>query len=498
MRRQRGIALIGMLGLVGALAAVVPATAGESTGGRPPAGPQWTACPADVVVPPTVQAQVQCATVPVPLDYGDPDGTRIELMISRIASTKPEKRRGVLMFNPGGPGGTGLDQPGFLIGQGLPASVVDAYDLIGMDTRGVGHSTPMSCGFTATDAYWANIPPYAVDDADVIRQAAIAEEVATRCAANDPDGRLRHLTTANMARDLDRIRAALGETKASFYGASYGSALGAAYASMFPATTDRIVLDSNIGDTHLDRDGLRRFALGMEQTFPDFATWAAARHDSYGLGRTPQQVRRTYFAIAERLDRTPSPDGLTGPIFRYLTFAHLYGKMQYGNLARTWQAYLDPSQVPQPTTTETPSPTDNAFTVFLAVTCNDVAWPEDVDTYRRAVAEDRKRYPLFGAASANITPCAYWTHEPSEPPVAISAEGARNVLILQNRQDPVTPLAGGKLLREKFGQRARLVTANESGHGVYVLSGNACALNLTTSYLVHGTMPTTDRTCPRG
>jgi len=495
--RRHGIALIGILGMIGALAAVIPATAGESTAGRPTVGLQWAACPQDVVVPPAVQGQVQCAKVPVPLDYRDPDGTQIEIMVSRIASTKPEKRRGVLMFNPGGPGGTGLDQPGFLVGQGLPASVMDAYDLIGMDTRGVGHSAPVSCGFVLGDAYWANIPPYAVDDADVTRQAEIAEEVAARCAENDTDGRLRHLTTANMARDLDRIRAALGEEKASFYGASYGSALGAAYASMFPRSTDRIVLDSNIGDTHLDRDGLRRYALGMEQTFPDFATWAAARHDSYGLGRTPQQVRRTYLTLAERFDRTPAPDGLTGAFFRGITFAYLYNERQYGNLARTWQSYLDPGQAPSQaeTAAAAPSPNDNAFTVFLAVTCNDVQWPKDVATYRRAVAEDRKRYPLFGAASANITPCAYWKYEPSEPPVAISDKGARNVLVLQNRQDPVTPLAGGKLLREKFGQRARLVTANQSGHGVYVLSGNACALNLTTSYLVEGTMPARDTTC---
>ncbi|MGC5311484.1 alpha/beta hydrolase [Micromonospora zamorensis] len=497
MFRSRGIALVGTLGLAGALVAVIPAVAGESTAGKPAGGLQWAACPKDVVVPPEVQARLQCAKVPVPLDYDDPDGTRIELMVSRVASTKPEKRRGVLMFNPGGPGGTGLDQPGFLIGKGLPASVMDAYDLIGMDTRGVGHSSKVSCGFTADDAYWANIPPYAADDAAVTRQAGIASDVAERCAKNDTDGRLRQLSTANMARDLDRIRAALGEKKASFYGASYGSALGAAYVSMFPETTDRIVLDSNVGDTHLDRDGLRRYALGMEQTFPDFARWAAARHDAYGLGRTPQQVRRTYLTIAERLDKTPSSDGITGAIFRQITFGSLYNEIQYANLARIWQSLLNPGKTPAApaTAAAAPNPVDNALTVFLAVSCNDVEWPEAVDTYRQDVAEDRKRYPLFGAASANITPCAFWKYEPSEPPVAVSDKGPRNVLILQNRHDPVTPLAGGKLLREKFGQRARLVTANGSGHGVYVLGGNACALNITTSYLVDGTMPSRDRTC---
>jgi pimeloyl-ACP methyl ester carboxylesterase len=121
-----------------------------------------------------------------------------------------------------------------------------------------------------------------------------------------------------------------------------------------------------------------------------------------------------------------------------------------------------------------------------------------VATYRRAVAEDRKRYPLFGAATANITPCAYWEHEPYEPPVKVDAKGPDNILILQNRRDPVTPWAGGKLLRDRFGQRAKLVTAEEIGHGVFLVHTNACALNITTDWLVDGKMPARDTTCELG
>jgi pimeloyl-ACP methyl ester carboxylesterase len=491
MTRRHSAALVAALGLAGALIAVMPAGAEE----QPTTELTWAACPAEVNTAPLV---AQCTTVRVPLDYSDPGGTQIALMVSRIASVKPEKRRGILMFNPGGPGGAGLDQPAFLANRGLPAGVMEAYDLIGMDTRGVGHSSPVSCGFKAGDAYWANIPPYAVDDAAVTAQAKIAEEVAERCAANDTDGRLRHLTTANVARDLDRIRAALGEDKASFYGASYGSGLGAAYVSLFPDTTDRVVLDSNLAGTHLDRDSLRRYAHGFEETFPDFARWAAERHASYGLGRTPEQVRATYFAIAERLDRTPAPDGTTGAHFRFGTFFGLYSEGQYGNTARNWQSLLNPGTVgttPPPPATGTPHPSDNALTVFLAVTCNDVDWPEDVATYRSDVAEDRKRFPMYGAAAANVLPCAYWKFEPSEPPVEVGDEGPANVLMLQNRHDPVTPALNAELLRQKFGPRARLVTAEESGHGVYVVGGNACALNVTTSYLVDGRMPARDMTC---
>ncbi|MFJ4843356.1 alpha/beta hydrolase [Streptomyces sp. NPDC088746] len=502
MKRQRGIgrssALVVVLGLAGSLL-VPPAVA---------AGPQtpqvrWDVCPDDVVAEaaPTV---LRCATVPVPVDHSDPGGARIDLMISRLASTNPDKRRGTLMLNPGGPGGSGLALPALLVAQGLPDGVLDSYDLIGMDTRGIGHSAPVSCGLTPDGPYISNIPPYAVDDAAVSAQAKVAEQVAEQCASHDSDGLLRHLTTANTARDLDLIRAALGEERTSYLGYSYGTALGAAYASMFPERSDRIVLDSNIGDTHLDRDGMRRYALGMEQSFPDFAKWAAARHDSYGLGRTPAQVRRTYLTLAERLDKAPVA-GFDGNLLRLSTFGQLFKKMQYPKLAQQWQTLADGDSTAtrrllseNATAGDAPSSFDNSLSVFLAVTCNDIKWPEDVGTYRSGVAGDRERYPLLGAATANITPCAFWPYDPAEPPVAVDDDGPRNVLLVQNLRDAPTPHVGGKMLRHNFADRSRLLSVDDGGHGAYVLGDNACALNTTTRYLVEGRMPGKDTYCPAG
>ena len=234
--RKAGLALAVTAGLLGT-AGATPALA-QQPGSRPQAQVQWGDCPADLVT----TTPLECATVPVPLDYDDPGGEQIGIVISRLASTSPD-RRGILLLNPGGPGGSGLSLPADLSSMGIPASVLDAYDLIGMDTRGVGHSSPLDCGFTTEQEYASNIPPYAEDDAAVLHRAEVAEQAARQCAAHDPGGRLAHLSTANTARDLDRIRAALGEEKASFLGYSYGSALGAAYASMFPGTTDRVVLE---------------------------------------------------------------------------------------------------------------------------------------------------------------------------------------------------------------------------------------------------------------
>ena len=490
---RRGVIVAVLVGLAGSVAAVPTGAAAAEEPGL-----TWGACPADVNAE-TAPLVLECAAVPVPLDYRVPDGERIEIVISRLASTDAEARRGVLILNPGGPGGTGLSFPALLSSRGMPDSVLDSYDVIGMDTRGIGHSAPVSCGFTDDQEYMANIPPYAVDNADVVAQAKVAKGVAEQCAAHDEGGRLRHVSTANMARDLDRIRIALGEEKTSFLGYSYGSALGAAYASMFPERSDRIVLDSNVGDTHLNQAGLRRFALGMEETFPDFAAWAAARHGSYGLGRTPAEVRRTYFTLAERLDAEPV-GVIDGKLFRMATFGSLYAKSSYAPLAQAWQSVSQGegaamAEVAEMVVAAAPSPNDNFFSVFLAVTCNDVKWPTNVRAYQRAVAQDRERYPMFGAAPANIVPCAFWPYEQAEPPVPVNTEGPTNVLVMQNRRDPATPLRGGELIDERFGDRSRLVSVDASGHGVYVIGDNPCALNTTTRYLVEGTLPQRDTTC---
>ncbi|MFF5219346.1 alpha/beta hydrolase [Micromonospora sp. NPDC000442] len=485
MKLRRSVAVTVVTGIAATLVAAPAQADGPAT------WVEWGVCPEEIAI---VSPTLQCATVSVPLDYRDPDGVAIDIAVSRIASAKPAERRGILLLNPGGPGASGLAMPADLVGLGLPSSVSERYDLIGMDPRGGGLSAPVSCGFTGELDYFSNVPPYAVDDAAVIERARTAKAAAEWCVANDTEGRLRHITTANTARDLNAIRAALGEEKASFYGASYGSALGAAYASMFPDTTDRVVIDSNLGDTHLDYAAQRRFGLGVEQTFPDFAAWAAARHGAYGLGRTPAQVRKTYFRLAERLDETPV-GYVNGAAFRFTTFAALYGKVNYPALAQDWQSLLrgeDAAVTGAGDRVATPAevlPWDNFLSAYLAVTCNDVNWPEDVRTYRHAVAKDRKRYPMYGAASANITPCAYWAHEPSEPPVRINDKGPRNVLIVPNLRDPGTPHRGGELIREKFAKRSRLVSVDGSGHGVYVYGDNACALNVTTAYLVDGTMP---------
>jgi pimeloyl-ACP methyl ester carboxylesterase len=483
------------IALASLAAALVPVVSQTGAAAAQPSGIRWEKCPMDIA-PFPIPEGMQCGTVKVPLDYRAPDGRTIDLAVSRLPSKKPEQRRGVMLTNPGGPA-PGQSYPAFLVATGLPQSVLDSYDVIGFDPRGIGRSTPVSCDLTPTQQAAGNIPPYARNAADVVKRAAEVKRIAKQCATSKTSWMLPHVSTANTARDMDRIRAALGESKISYAGASWGTHLGAVYTTLFPQRSDRIVLDSNLGPGGWDYPSDRLWARGIEDRFPDFAEFAAANHREYGLGRTPAQVTAKYHALAARLDKKPvqAPDGrYDGGLFRLITFTQLYGPAQLPVLASVWKA-LDANQPPPPLPggggVDNP---DNLISGRYYMICNDSRWPKSVQSYQRNVAVDRIRYPLFGAAGANIQPCAFWP-EPVEPPVRVTDEGPSNVLLVQNLRDPATPLAGARQMRQALGERATMVTADQGGHGVYPLGKNRCASHAVTTFLTTGELPERDYHC---
>jgi pimeloyl-ACP methyl ester carboxylesterase len=467
--------------------AVVVASGVPAVAEAAPGTLKWGACPADVTAP-----GLQCTTLDVPLDYRKPDGTQIQVAVSRLKSANPAKRRGVLLTNPGGPGGPGLDLPALLPQIGWPRSVLDSYDVIGFDPRGVGHSTPVTCAL-APAQQTSNVPPYANNAADVAARAEYAKGIARQCGASRTASMLPYVTTANTARDMDRIRAALGEQKLSYYGISYGTYLGSVYTTLFPQRSDRILLDSNVGPGGLDVAGSRMFGQGFDDRFPDFAAFAVA-HPEFALGTTPAQVKAKYFDLAARLDAKPNPQGIDGKLFRQVTFGMFYSDATLPFLASAWHALDTGRPVPQPPGGAIPDP-DNLLSSQLYVVCGDSDWPESVRTYQRNVAIDRIKHPMFGAAAANVWPCAFWPSDPVEPPVRIGDRGPSDVLLLQNLRDPATPLTGALKLRQAFGDRARMVTADQGGHGTYLFGTNTCANNAATAFLTTGTRPSHDTAC---
>ena len=517
-RTRRTVALLAVAVL--AVTVTPPAPAGATAA---PGGPVWGTCPPSADGS-TRDARQRCATLRVPLDHRKPYGRQIDLTISRIPATGAGLRRGILLANPGGPGNSGLDMPSFLAAA-LPAEVRARYDLIGFDPRGVGASTPITCGITDPAAVADLILPYPAPDGSIAGNIEFARTTARTCTARSGD-LLPHITTADTARDMDRIRAALGESKLSYLGYSYGTYLGAVYATMFPDRGDRIVLDSAVDPNRIWHGHMRQFSTSMAVRFPDFTGWAAARDDEYGLGATPAAVAETYLATAAALDRDPlvTPDlVVTGAFYRQTTRVLLGDDRDFPLLAAIWQAFAGartpPAAVSAPRHADdgkgpflTPGvrkgpfpsraasgaqvPVDNSIAVLYAIVCGDTAWPRDVDRYARDVAVDRRLFPITAGMPANVWPCAFWPSRPLEPPVAVTGKGPRNVLILQNLRDPATGWLGALGMRRALDRRAALVTQDAGGHGVYGIRSGPCAADIATTFLTTGTLPGRDVFCP--
>ncbi|WP_411145693.1 alpha/beta hydrolase [Streptomyces sp. x-80] len=465
---------------------VTAGTPSRSQAGSPSRPPlRWGACPS-----PT-EAALRCAKLAVPLDYRHPDGRTIDVEVSRLASTKPAEKRGVLLLNPGGPGLPGLPVPALMK---LPQKVRDRYDVIGFDPRGVGHSTPLTCNFTPAQSGVVSTPPNPGSAADVAEQAATAKRLATQCTTSKTASLLPYITTANTARDMDRIRAALGVPKISYYGESYGTYLGAVYTALFPHRGDRIVLDSSLPPEGYDVDALRSQSAGFESRFPDFAKFAASAAQRYHLGSTPAAVREKYFPLAARLDHTPV-QGYDGTAFRAVTAGMLQADSELAKLAETWHA-LDTNQPPPDSGgTGGGAYSDNYPAAYLGVICGDSRWPTSLATYQHNVAVDRVRHPMYGAFAANIRPCAFWP-APAEPKVKITDRGPSDVLMVQNIRDPATPLSGALRTRRALGERARMVSVDQGGHVAYLSGSNDCGNDAVTDYLVSGKWPAHDTYCP--
>lgn len=443
----------------------------------------------------------------MPLDYRHPDGKNISVAVSRIATAKPGERRGALLLNPGGPALEGLDVPGQMAPT-LPASVLDRYDLIGFDPRGVGHSTPISCRLA--DPSLSDLFPYPAADGSITANVTQARTTARQCASAVGDD-LPFFTTANTARDLDRIRQALGEKKISYWGQSYGTYLGTVYRALFPEYTDRMVLEGNVDPNKVWAKQAAMWNKGMADRFPDAARLAAAHNDSLGLGADVAQVTKAYLALAHRLDRTPAPVpgsklSVNGLVLRQVTYGLLLHNETLPTLTQFWKAVADladgkPSgpdsavlgQILADGPPEPGVPADNQATVFLALTCGDVAWSHDVAGYAARTAADRKAWPLTAGMPANIWPCAFW-HAPIEAPVKATSHGPRNVLLLQNRRDNATPWEAGRGLRRTLGSQAGFVGVDNGGHYVYH-AGSACADAATVAFLADGGLPAADVHC---
>ncbi|MFJ7340195.1 alpha/beta hydrolase [Streptomyces sp. NPDC101110] len=483
--------------------AALVATAGAVLGFAGPGGASATA-PGSLdwgtCTGPGLDPRQQCATLDVPMDYSDPGGPKIRIAVSRIPSEKPSARRGALLLIPGGPGGDSLGDPSGK-GQKLPRKVREAYDLIGFAPRGLAPSTAVDCALDPADISMTRRLPWPAPDGSVGENMATARRTAEACA-RDGGELIRHISTANEARDLDRVRAALGEERISAWGVSYGTYVGVVYSQLFPHRTDRIVLDSNNDPDHtrVTRGWLAAFEVGVEDNFPEFAKWAARPGNPYRVARTPAEVRSGFLRLAARLDREPlpwpgaDPSRLDGNALRQIMLSSLYDPDDYPTLARAIRAAREGDVPPVPEAPPEPV-LQNIAAVGVGTVCNDVDWPDSAAAYQKDVHESRAAYPLTAGMPRGPMVCAAWPYAPREPAVRITDRGPSNILLVQNERDVATPLAGARKLRRALGDRAVMVTVNSTGHDAYLDNGNACGDRTVSRFLATGTRPAADLYC---
>ncbi|MFI1207202.1 alpha/beta hydrolase [Streptomyces sp. NPDC020802] len=458
--------------------------------------PRWKRCEADS------PAEFQCAVLKVPLDYRAPAGKQIGLAISRIKSTSPDERHGVLLSNPGGPGGRGLYMP-LGMQEKLPESAQRKFDLIGFDPRGVGQSSPVTCDLEPEDDNW--LRPY--KEETFAKDVAWVSGIANKCKEKAGET-LQHITTRNTARDMDLIRAVLGEKKISYLGYSYGTYLGAVYAQLFPGRADRFVLDSAVDPARAWRGMIQWWAEGAEPAFDRWTAWAAARSEKYALGDTSKEVERTFWDLVAQADDTPIEvegqpttgddirSGMRGAVFspEYATEGMVeLKKAAAGKPASTRKLAAFARSEGTGTSGAVEVPSDNGTASFWAVVCGDnsAAWSRDPESYRQDAIEDKGRYPLFGDFTSSIKPCAFWG-ESVEP--ATKVNNRVGSLVVQNEWDSQTPLPSGQALHADLKGSKMVTVLGGEGHGVYP-NGNACTDDTVTGYLLTGKLPAKDVTC---
>ncbi|MFF0790648.1 alpha/beta hydrolase [Streptomyces spiralis] len=451
----------------------------------------------------------QCATLKAPLDYADPSAGDIRLAVARKKATGPGSRLGSLLVNPGGPGGSAIDYLQQFAGVGYPAEIRARYDMVAMDPRGVARSEPVEClddrdmdTFTKTD-----MTPD--DRAEINALVGEFRKFAEGCGAHDPR-LLRHVSTMEAARDMDVLRAVLGDQRLNYVGASYGTLLGATYAGLFPGRVGRLVLDGAMDPSLSSRRLNLDQTAGFETAFQSFAEDCVRRSDCPlgGPGTTPAQAGDHLATFFRKLDAHPVPTGdpdgrrLVEALGTTGVIAAMYDQGAWPQLRAALTAAMkknDGAGLLSLSDTyyerDTRGHYSNLMFANAAVNCLDLppafSGPAAVE---EALPAFRKASPVFGEglAWASLN-CAYWPVKPTGEPHRIEARGAAPIVVVGTTRDPATPYRWAQSLASQLSS-ARLLTFVADGHTAYG-RGSRCIDSAIDAYLLHGTPPTRGKRC---
>ncbi|MEU0698606.1 alpha/beta hydrolase [Streptomyces niveus] len=473
------------------------------------AGITFRACPKAEMLP----APLKCGTVEVPLDYTRPDGERIKLTVSRVKASgktgaaggegkavETVRRQGALVYNPGGPGSSGMAFP---LAAMMPEwkRIAAAYDMVGYAPRGVGRSAPLSCQNAADFAKAPTLAPTYPTESYKRERISRAKAYAQGCARN-AGASLRHYTSLNNARDLDVLRAALGEKKLSFMGASYGTYFGALYASLFPSHVRRMVFDSAVNPAPEQiwyRNNLDQ-SFAFERRWADFRAWVAKHDATYHLGTTPDEVQRNYERVRAEVAHRPA-GGKVGPGQLHAAMLGVgyyddYWAIRATALSEFLKGNTKPLVDQAAPRAAAAVDNENSNAVYTAVECNDAPWPTDWKVWDRDNTRLAEVAPFetWDNAWMNL-PCAFWPAQRQKPAdIRTSAGELPPTLILAAERDAATPYPGALELQRRL---AGSVLVTERGAGTHGIAGgtNECVNDHVEAYLLTGKTPVRRAEC---
>jgi pimeloyl-ACP methyl ester carboxylesterase len=467
----------------------------------------WKPCPEvpqDLVGKGASGMEYDCASVPVPEDWSNPSsGQKINIAMIRVRSNRQHDRLGSLFMNPGGPGGSGIDfAVYFSFGQtlgGLPSEITDRYDIIGFDPRGVGKSDPIKCiSNTDQDASFAAVPD-PVSQADFDSYVALNKKIANECGQKY-GSTLQFFSTEQAAKDIDSLRAAVGDPKLTYLGFSYGTLLGATYAQLFPNKIRAMVLDGAVDPKQSYIESSEVQAKGFERAFGNFSAWCKKTPADCPIA--PDAHKAVTDAMAKAATSpVVGADGrkaTAGWIF-VAVISSLYSESGWQTLAnavaglRQGDAKGIFQLADQYAERDVNGNYSNLFDANLAVNCADTDAAPSADEVRKLQGEWRAKYPLFGGSLAvGMLPCTFWPGK-RDPYPAGAATGAPPIVVVGTTGDPATPYENTADLARMLGV-GHVLTWEGEGHTAY--PSTSCIVSAVDKYLLNLTVPQEGLRCP--
>jgi pimeloyl-ACP methyl ester carboxylesterase len=447
---------------------------------------------------------MQCTTVQAPMNWEDPAAASIELALVRQPATGGT-RLGSLLVNPGGPGGSGydfiLDSVDYAVSERLQRS----YDIVGFDPRGVGRSTPITCYDDPAylDHFLYDIVPGEVgSDEWIANVEAVNAEFGAKCLTFTGPV-LQYVDTVSAARDMDLLRAVLGDEKLNYLGYSYGTFLGATYADLYPQKTGRLVLDGAIDPATTDFEVTLTQAKGFDSALAAYLADCVSDDDcpfaSVEQGLT--RIARIFRQVAA--DPLPGEDGRRFGVSAMFaaTILPLYNQDNWPYLDQLFDEVMQGETrvgflLADSYNERNPDGTysSNSTEAFLSINCLDYQGGDDVATMRAEAAQLAAEAPVFGPWMAyGGTTCAGWPFPPTRDREPITAAGSADILVVGTTNDPATPYVWAQALAKEL-ENGHLITYTGEGHTAYNKS-NPCVDDTVDDYFIDGTVPDTDPDC---